>query len=890
MSEPPPAPEVPGIEVLCLIGSGGMGSVWKARRPDGALAAVKVAEPNARIAAVDVASHFRREAVATLNLDHPNLVRGLDVGTTADGRVYLAMEFVDGPSLARLIREEGPLGEKRVVAIATGVARGLDHAHRLGLLHRDVKPDNVLIAPDGTPKLADLGLVSESADASARAALGTRAYAAPEVLAGGVADARSDLYALGVTLVAAALGAEPRRAKGLAGRRLPAEAGGVALSEGFRAVVERLLRREPKERYASAAELLLDLEALLAGDRPLGAILGRGPAARRRAWRRILPVGVALAALAAVVASFVAGSSGGGTDSPGPSGPAVPGEDPRVTAARLFLERFPEDFVRGGQMLAEADDPALAPADRERLAAVRAGFHDRFSRAAEAAFLDRERRARAAAAAGDPAAAKAILLDWPERLSPSPWRDKAARFADALLAEAGEESDALAAEAEALVAAGEKASAGAGARAVLGRLKATLARAPFEGDGRERLLLARESLSRLVAREEEAAAARTAEASARAAAEEARARDKAAIDRLSAAIASPDPETGVKVALLALAALDASRLAPAAAGRLLAALARAEPQLGDRLAALEGRLWAWPSEGGISVGLVQASLAPRSVWRSPSWGAVGGRVEALEAEAGGPAEAGAWLWVHGLAAEGARVSGDAAVLLAALPAPPSAPPVEPRDLRRVALALRDGGALAAGAPDPVLDAWAAVRAGRAAASPAEDPRAAAAKAEGLDAFLADDLPAAWDLLGKAADLAPRDAEIAALRGRILLAASRALPTAPVLFLAFSEGRRGADLEPGLPAAWSLAAEAGMLLCELAAPPFAERARPLVAEACEEACRSGRDDARFLAFAGEWHLDGNRPEKAVLLLRRAVARAPEDGPLRLLLDRAEAATR
>ncbi|MCU0724407.1 MAG: serine/threonine protein kinase [Planctomycetes bacterium] len=883
MSERPPAPEIPGFEILGLIGAGGMGSVWKARRAGGALAAVKVSEPNVRISERDAASHFRREAVAALNLDHPNLVRGLDVGTTSDGRVFLAMEFVDGPSLARLIREEGPLGEERVVSVATGIARGLDHAHRLGLLHRDVKPDNVLIAPDGTPKLADLGLVAESAGAPARAALGTRVYAAPEVLAGGEAGPRSDLYALGVTLVAAVLGAELRRSKGVVGRRLPAEAGGVALSEGLRAVVERLLRRDPAERYASAAELLLDLEALRAGDRPLGAILGRGPAARRRAWGRILPIGVAALALAVGVSSFVARPSGRGSESAKPSVPAVPGEDPRVTAARLFLERFPEDFVRGREMLADADDPALAAGDRERLEALRASLLDRFSRAAEEAFRDREERARLAVTAGDPAAAEAILLDWPERLSPSPWREEAARLASALLAAAVEESEAMAAEAEALAAGAQAGGAGDRAEAMLRRLEDALTRAPFAGDARGRLAAAKERLSRLVAREREAAAARAAETAARA-------EEKAAIDRLGVALASSGPESGVRAALLALAALDGSRPTTAAAGRLLGALARAERNLAGRLRDLEGRVWAWPSEDGIAVGPVPASLPPRSVFLSPSWAALGERAEALAAAAGGPEEAGSWLFVNGAAGEAARISGDVAVLVAILPAEPPEPPIEARILRRVALAMRDGETTPAGAEDPVLDAWAEAIGGRGPAGTAPGPGAAAAKTAGLDAFLADDLPAAWAHLARAAGLAPRDAEIAALRGRILLSASRALPTTPVVFLAFSEGRRGADLDPGLPAAWGLAAEAGMVLCELAAPSFAARARPLVAEACEEACRSGRDDARFLAFAGEWHLDGNRPEKAVPLLRRAVSRAPEDAPLRLLLDRAERAAR
>lgn len=188
-------------ELLDLIGSGGMGRVYKARhqRMD-RVVAVKLLP---RSFAIDPAAkgRFAAEVRAAARLAHPHVVAAFDAGEQ-DGISYLVMEYVEGLNLRDLVERDGPLSVVTAVEYARQVALGLGFGHRMGVVHRDVKPSNLLLAADGTVKVADLGLAQfkgSPAETVPAPVVGTADYVAPEQ-AGGVADHRADIYALGGTL------------------------------------------------------------------------------------------------------------------------------------------------------------------------------------------------------------------------------------------------------------------------------------------------------------------------------------------------------------------------------------------------------------------------------------------------------------------------------------------------------------------------------------------------------------------------------------------------------------------------------------------------------------------------------------------------------------------
>ena len=220
---------------------------------------------------------FKREARTAGQRFHPNIVTILDYGEE-NGLPYLAMEFVDGPSLAGLLKTDGPLSLERTVDIIVQVLNGLGFAHESGIVHRDIKPSNILVAPNGSVKIADFGIArTDTSDLTIVGdVLGTPAYVAPEQMRGDPVDQRSDLFSAAVMLFEALTGAKPFRAKSMAEsmslmeRRGPEDicALNPLVSMALKRVVDRALAFDPAARFASAGELSQAIVAASAAASP----------------------------------------------------------------------------------------------------------------------------------------------------------------------------------------------------------------------------------------------------------------------------------------------------------------------------------------------------------------------------------------------------------------------------------------------------------------------------------------------------------------------------------------------------------------------------------------------------------------------------------------------
>ncbi len=196
------------VETVCRISQGSMGMVYRGHhqllQTD---VAVKIMITRDQAKAELHRQRFLREARAAARIRHPNVVQVIDVGDTDENGIYLIMELVEGPNLARRLDEHGRMGDQELLPVARGIAEGLAAIHQLGIIHRDIKPDNILIDPMGMPKISDLGLARmvDEADAQGLTAtgmvLGTPTYISPEAIRdSSSADAKSDIYSLGVTL------------------------------------------------------------------------------------------------------------------------------------------------------------------------------------------------------------------------------------------------------------------------------------------------------------------------------------------------------------------------------------------------------------------------------------------------------------------------------------------------------------------------------------------------------------------------------------------------------------------------------------------------------------------------------------------------------------------
>lgn len=273
---------------LQRIAEGGMGTVFRARDPfSGNEVALKVLQPSIAENPVQL-KRFRQEFKAASTLDHPHIVRALEFGQ-ADGRYFIVLEYVDGISLGEGIERHGRLPEAEAVRLIGQVAAALHHAHEKGFLHRDVKPDNILVSSSGQAKLTDLGLVKVQDEnlelTRAGKGLGTPYFMAPEQLADAkTVDRRADVYGLAATLYIAVTGELPFRSRGYlsvfkkktASEITPPRELIPALSERLNRAVVRALSADPADRPDSCQKFMVELT-------------GQDPAAERQQKARAVP-------------------------------------------------------------------------------------------------------------------------------------------------------------------------------------------------------------------------------------------------------------------------------------------------------------------------------------------------------------------------------------------------------------------------------------------------------------------------------------------------------------------------------------------------------------------------------------------------------------------------
>lgn len=258
-------------EILEKVGSGGMADVFRAKcHRLNRFVAIKILKQEYSEDTKFV-TKFRGEAQAVASMSHPNIVSIYDVGEEG-GMYYIVMELIDGITLKKYIEEKGKLTVKEAVGISLQIANGLDAAHRNNIIHRDVKPQNILIARDGTAKVTDFGIAKAASSNTITAnAMGSVHYISPEQARGGYSDEKSDVYSLGVTMYEMLCGSLPFNGESAVAIALshiqedavPLAAMDGTIPKGLSNIVNKCMQKKTELRYASASDLIADLKMFL---------------------------------------------------------------------------------------------------------------------------------------------------------------------------------------------------------------------------------------------------------------------------------------------------------------------------------------------------------------------------------------------------------------------------------------------------------------------------------------------------------------------------------------------------------------------------------------------------------------------------------------------------
>jgi serine/threonine-protein kinase len=284
LEEQKPEQQIPGYHIIKRLGAGAMATVYLAKQLNlDRLVAIKILPPKATNNA-EFVQRFYAEGRAAAKLNHPNIVGAIDVGKAGDFH-YFVMEYVEGKTVYDDIASGKRYTESEALQIIMQVARALEHAHKAGFIHRDVKPKNIMLTKDGVAKLADMGLARavtdrEAAEAEQGKAYGTPYYISPEQVRGELdVDFRADIYSLGATFYHIVTGQVPFDGpnpsavmhKHLKAELVPPDHINPNLTAGIGEIIEVCMAKDRNRRYQSTSDLLQDLEAVARGEAPMQA-------------------------------------------------------------------------------------------------------------------------------------------------------------------------------------------------------------------------------------------------------------------------------------------------------------------------------------------------------------------------------------------------------------------------------------------------------------------------------------------------------------------------------------------------------------------------------------------------------------------------------------------